>query len=119
MAAKKKKGREKGSKVESYTYRTQWKADADGMAALRVAQEKLRAEGTKLTQKEIIDLCCQIYFEGASPQAMVKAVTKRLAAEKVAQANAERAARLEKLKKQQEQLELQIAGLEAVQSLPD
>ena len=119
MAEAKKKGRAKGSKVESYTYRTKWKADADGMAALRVAQEKLKAKGYKVTQQKIVDLCVQAFLEKLSPQAMVKSVSEQVKATKAAQAAAEREAMIAALKKQQQQLDLQIAGLEAVQSLPD
>jgi hypothetical protein len=87
MSEKKKskaKGRTKGTKVESYTFRTSWTADANGMAALRTAQATLGASGVKVTQKRIIDLCAQAYFAKLSPQQMTKIVTPLIAAEEAA-----------------------------------
>jgi hypothetical protein len=119
MAEKKKRGRPSGSKVETYTYRAKWKAEADGLAALRVAQEKLRAKGYKVTHQKIVEVCVQVFLDKLSPQAMVKSVEGSMKATKAAQDAAEREAKLAALKKQQQQLDLQIAGLEAVQALPD
>ena len=67
------KGRAAGSKVESYTFRkdVKWQADKDGLATLATAIEKLKAEGIKVTRKELVAICVQRTMDGLSPQKMV------------------------------------------------
>jgi ABC-type siderophore export system fused ATPase/permease subunit len=114
MSEKKKskaKGRTKGTKVESYTFRTSWTADANGMAALRTAQATLGASGVKVTQKRIIDLCAQAYFAKLSPQQMTKIVTPLIAAEKAAVLAARRDKDVAALEERRRKLDEDLAAL--------
>lgn len=105
MAEAKKKGRAPGSKVETYTYRASWKADTDGMAALRVAQEKLKGEGYKTTQQHIVEMAVQHCLSNLSPQEMVKLSVAALGAQRAA----EEAKKLEKKRKKIEAQQKKLA----------
>lgn len=109
--AEKKKGRAKGSKIETYTYRTSWKADLDGMAALRSAQAVLKGEGTKITQQGLVDLCVQAYLSNLAPQKMVEAARKVLKAQAAADAAAAHAKKVEQAKKDLKAAQEALAAL--------
>ena len=64
------KGRAKGTKVTSRTYRGAWKADEAGMAKVKEA-----AKEAKLTQGQLLDLLVAGYLEGLTVPQMVKAAT--------------------------------------------
>lgn len=80
------KGRAAGSKVESYTFRKDvvWKADKDALSALAVAGDKLKAEGIKVTRKELVSICVQHAMDKLSPQKMVEYAKEQDAADKAA-----------------------------------
>ena len=46
------KGRKKGSKVESYTFRFSYVADKDTLARFQTAQMTLKGKGINATRKE-------------------------------------------------------------------
>ena len=116
------KGRAAGSKVESYTFRKDvtYKADKDGLAALTVAIEKLKAEGIKVTRKELVSICVQRAMGDLSPQKMVAHVQAHTEDQRKAErkrksdkAHADAKAAFEKAKKEfetQESLRLAREG---------
>ena len=69
-AKPKAKGRAKGTKVTSRTYRGAWKADEAGMAKVKEA-----AKEAKLTQGRLLDLLVSGYLEGLTVPQMVEAAT--------------------------------------------
>jgi hypothetical protein len=102
--AEKKKGRAKGSKVESYTYRTSWKADADGMALLKKAQMDLKGAGYSTTQAHLIDLAVQHYMSKLSVEELVAVGTASLAAEHAAREAKRLESKRKKIEAQQKKL---------------
>lgn len=64
------KGRAKGTKVTSRTYRGAWKADEAGMAKVKEASKE-----SKLTQGQLLDLLVSGYLESLTVPQMVKAAT--------------------------------------------
>ena len=107
------KGRAAGSKVESYTFSkdVKWKADKDGLSALATAGTKLKAEGIKLTRKQLVSICVQRTMDGLSPQKMVEYAKAHTAAEREAErkkkSDKAHADALAALQKAQEEFELQ------------
>lgn len=101
------KGRAAGSKVESYTFRKDvvWKADKDALSALAVAGDKLKAEGIKVTRKELVSICVQRVMDDLSPQKMIKYAKDHTAAQEAAALKA----------KQDEEHEAARKALEAAQ----
>ena len=55
----KKKGRAKGSKVKSYTYKVEWKADEDGLATLESAIAFLESQKIRIGKRELIQLALE------------------------------------------------------------
>ena len=55
----KKKGRAKGSKVKSYTFKVHWKADENGLATLESASAFLESQKIRIGKREIVQFALE------------------------------------------------------------
>ena len=93
------KGRKKGSKVESYTFRFSYVADKDTLARFQTAQLTLKGKGINATRKEMLS----------------KAVEGGLVASQLREMKAKRA----EMDKQIERMETQESLFAALTELED
>ena len=109
------KGRKKGSKVESYTFRFSYVADKDTLARFQTAQLTLKGKGINATRKEMLSKAVEHYLNGLSPQKLVLAVEGGLVASQLREMKAKRA----EMDKQIERMETQESLFAALTELED
>ena len=109
------KGRKKGSKVESYTFRFSYVADKDTLARFQTAQLTLKGKGINATRKEMLSKAVEHYLNGLSPQKLVLAVEGGIVASQLREMEARR----EMLDKKIKQLETHEALFAALTELED
>ena len=95
--ADKKKGRVKGSKVKSYTFKVHWKADENGLATLESAIAFLESQKIRIGKRELIQLALEQVMT-RDPETIAKLAANALTLRKKSAVEAKKLAKIAALR---------------------